>query len=104
MLVKLQGQRVWSEDETNLHCMACGHGFTVSVMSSFLWPSVFVKSALGTFIVRRKVVKIERCSTFGDLFEMTSLIDFFYHLHADLPTLSSHRFSPRIEVALLNHA
>ena len=35
-------------------------------MSSFLWPSVSVKAA---FIVRRKVVKIESCSTFGDLLE-----------------------------------
>ena len=38
-------------------------------MSSFLWPSVSVKVTLDMFIIRRKVVKIESCSTFGDLLE-----------------------------------
>ena len=41
-------------------------------MSSFLWPSVFVKAALDLYIVRRKVVKIESCSTFGDLLEKSA--------------------------------
>ena len=41
-------------------------------MSSFLWPSVSVKAALDLYIVRRKVVKIESCGTFGDLLEKSA--------------------------------
>ena len=41
-------------------------------MSSFLWPSVSVKPALDMFIVQRRVVKIESCSTFGDLLEKSA--------------------------------
>lgn len=41
-------------------------------MSAFLWPSVSVKAPLDTFVVRRKVVKIESCSTFGDLLEKSA--------------------------------
>ena len=38
-------------------------------MSSFLWPSVTIKIALETYLVRRKVLKIESCCTFGELLE-----------------------------------
>ena len=42
------------------------------MMSTFLWPSVSVKAALDLFIIRRRVVKIESCCTFGDLLEKSA--------------------------------
>ena len=90
-------------------------------MLSFLCPSVSVKATFDTFIVRRKVVKIESCSTFGDLLEkaarkevegqnvdkfLTSKNEtFVYPLHEvplDAPTVLCEQYGMNVHYPLTN--